>query len=59
MHKMPKLNVNMLALVFLFIDNEKTSRKSYNNRDKIGNTILNMLFNGENGIKNIENEIKY
>ena len=32
---MPKLNVNMLALVFLFIDNEKTSRKSYNNRDKI------------------------
>ncbi len=35
MHKMPKLNVNMLALVFLFIDNEKMSRKSYNNRDKI------------------------
>lgn len=43
--------------------------QKYNNRDKIGkvkigkvkigNTILNMLFNGENGIKNIENEIQY
>ena len=36
--------------------------QKYNNRDKIGkvkigNTILNMLFNGENRIKNIENEI--
>ena len=38
--------------------------QKYNNRDKIGkvkigNTILNMLFNRENGIKNIENEIRY
>lgn len=38
--------------------------QKYNNRDKIGkvkigNTILNMLFNGENRIKNIENEIQY
>ena len=32
--KMPKLNVNMLALVFLFKDIEKMSRKLYNNRDK-------------------------
>jgi len=31
---MQKLNVNMLALVFLFKDIEKMSRKLYNNRDK-------------------------
>ena len=34
--KMQKLNVNMLALVFLFKDIEKISRKLYNNRDKKG-----------------------
>ena len=34
--KMPKLNVNMLALFFLFKDIEKMSRKLYNNRDKKG-----------------------
>ena len=38
--KMPKLNVNMLALVFLFKDIEKMSRKLYNNRDKIRSVIL-------------------
>lgn len=33
--------------------------QKYNNRDKIGNTIVNMLFNGENGIKNVENKIRH
>ena len=38
--KMPKLNVNMLALVFLFKDIEKMSRKLYNNRDKTRRVVL-------------------
>ena len=38
--KMQKLNVNMLALVFLFKDIEKMSRKLYNNRDKKRRALL-------------------
>lgn len=38
--KMPKLNVNMLALFFLFKDIEKMSRKLYNYRDKTRGVIL-------------------
>ena len=37
---MPKLNVNMLALFFLFKDIEKMSRKLYNNRDKTRRAVL-------------------
>ena len=38
--KMQKLNVNMLALVFLFKDIGKMSRKLYNNRDKKRRALL-------------------
>ena len=38
--KMQKLNVNMLALVFLFKNKKKMSRKLYNNRDKKRRALL-------------------
>ena len=38
--QMQKLNVNMLALVFLFKDIEKMSRKLYNNRDTKRRALL-------------------
>lgn len=37
---MPKVKVNMLALVFLGINIEKMSRKLYNNRDRVRRVLL-------------------